>query len=434
MDVAPVGENFDLTDLPVENPNEIHLMNLGDYFGSNIDSNIQTFDHFFSPLYQKGYLLYHREVCGPIAPTVIVYDHHRKTHQEMLMFGSNNYLGLANDPEVKNRVKAAIEEFGVGMAGPMILNGRGSVQRLLEERMATFKGCEAAMLLPTGYQANLAWVSSLVTDNAILLYDEASHASLIDAIRMGRKKAFRFSNHDLSHLKGLLEKYRNNDPNRDLWICVQGVYSMTGETADLDYISALCEEFRAFLVVDDAHGTGVLGRGKGTAEYFGVSKKLKLNMGTFSKSFAVTGGFLAGDKKLINYIRFFARPYFFSAAMSPMNAAAILAGLDIIENEPGRIHSLHYNCHLMRSLLAKAQIKHHVTESAIIPIYPPRKGIFRQLALDLHNEGLFVNPIEPPAVPLGEERFRVSVMATHSEQNIRDAVSILERIFRRYQQ
>jgi glycine C-acetyltransferase len=207
---------------------------------------------------------------------------------------------------------------------------------------------------------------------------------------------------------------------------------MTGESSDLGFIADLCEAHKAFLVIDDAHGTGVLGRGKGSAEHFGINSKLKLTMGTFSKSFAVTGGFLAGDAASINFIRFFARPYFFSAAISPMIASAVLAGLEILNTQPERVQLLHERANLLRRLLKEANIQHRQTESAIIPVYPPQTGIFRQLALELHNEGLFINPIEPPAVPVGEERFRMSVMATHSEGDIYEAVEILKRVFRRY--
>jgi 8-amino-7-oxononanoate synthase len=351
---------------------------------------------------------------------------------DMLMFGSNNYLGFANDPQIKAKAIEAVQKFGIGMAGPMILNGTSTLHHQLEAALARFKGYEDAMILPTGYQANLAWVNALLTDQSVLLYDESSHASLIDAIRMGRKKAFRFSNSDVSTLETLLKKYRQEDSKRDIWVCTQGVYSMTGEVVDLKSISDLCEKYRAYFVVDDAHGTGVLGKGKGTAEHFGITSKLKLAMGTFSKSFAVTGGFLAGEKKLINYIRFFARPYFFTAAMPPMTAAAVLAGIEILEKHPERVEQIHKNIKYLSKKLTEANIEHTCSESAIIPVFPPVQSQFREVALALHREHLFVNPIEPPAVPVGQERFRVSVMATHTHQHIDEAVSIFQKVFDRF--
>lgn len=426
-----VGENFNLEDLPIEDPSKFHLLNLKDVFGKQIKENIETFENIFRPLYQKGFLLYHREICSPMAPVVEVLDHTTGRKKEMLMFGSNNYLGFANEEKIKARVLKTVEEFGIGMAGPMILNGSGSMQKELEQKLAKFKGKEDAIVLPSGYQANLAWVTSLITDNAILLYDEASHASLIDAIRLGKKRAFRFLAQDMNSLEEMLAKYRGDDPARDIFVSLQGVYSMSGEVADLKTAAELCEKYRAYLVVDDAHGTGVLGKGKGTAEHFGVSSKVFLSMGTFSKSFAVTGGFLAGDKKTINFIRFFARPYFFTAAIPPMIASAVIAGIDEIEAHPERVQRVLDNAEFLRSELDKAGIRYIRTGSAVVPVFPPEGSVFRKIALELHHEGLFINPIEPPAVALGTERFRMSVMATHSQEDIKKAVAILKKVFDR---
>lgn len=424
-----IGENFDLGDLPIQDPSKFHLLNLKDVFGKQIKENIDTFEGIFRPLYKNGFLLYHREICSAMAPEVEVLDHTTGLKKKMLMFGSNNYLGFANDEKIKKRVIKTIEEYGIGMAGPMILNGTGSLQKQLEAKLAQFKGKEDAIVLPSGYQANLAWVNSLVTDNAILLYDEASHASLIDAIRLGKKRAFRFAGQDMSTLEEQLQKYRSEDPKRDIFVSLQGVYSMSGEVADVVTAANLCEKYNANLVIDDAHGTGVLGKGKGTAEHFGVSSKVFLSMGTFSKSFAVTGGFLAGDTKTINFIRFFARPYFFTAAIPPMVASAVLGGIEEIESNPKRVQQVLDNAEYLRAQLDLANIKYIRTGSAVVPVFPPENSVFRKIALDLHKEGLFVNPIEPPAVALGTERFRISVMSTHTKEHIEKAVAILKKVF-----
>ncbi|OQW48190.1 MAG: hypothetical protein A4S09_13860 [Proteobacteria bacterium SG_bin7] len=427
-----IGENFDIADVPVALPNQVHLMNLRDYLGPNIEENVETFEQVFRPLHREGYLLYHRRVSSAMGPRVSVFDHLKNRHQEMLMFGSNNYLGFANDPQIKAAVSAAIQEYGVGMAGPMILNGSGDLQKILEQEIARFKGKEDAVVLPTGYQANLAWVNSLLSDDAVLLYDEASHASLIDGIRLGRKKAFRFSEQNLNSLEDLFKKFRFRDSRRDIFVSVQGVFSMSGEISNLKEISYICEKYRGFLVVDDAHGTGVLGGGKGTAEHFGIVDKLKLTMGTFSKAFAVTGGFLAGDAKTINFIRFFARSYFFTASLPPMVCAAVLKGVDIIRNQPERVAKVHANASYLRERLKLAGIRHTNTGSAIVPIFPPVIGKFREIAREIHEQNLFVNPIEPPAVPVGNERFRMSVMATHSTGDVDAAVEILQRVFKKF--
>jgi glycine C-acetyltransferase len=426
-----VGENFDLRELPIDGgPEQVHLMNIRHLFSSQIQQNIEVFDSIHRPLNEKGYLLYHRKICSPADRTVWIEDMLTGQKREMLMFGSNNYLGFANEPKIRQRVHEALDKHGIGMAGPMILNGTSSLHRELERRLAKFKGKEDAVVLPSGYQANLAWVNSLMTDDAILLYDEASHASLIDAVRLGRRKAFRFESQKLETLEHLLKKYA--DGKRDLFVSIQGVYSMTGEISQVPDILQMAEKYEAQLVIDDAHGTGVLGKGRGTAEHFGVSKRLRLSMGTFSKSFAVTGGFLAADEKTINFIRFFARPYFFTAAISPLIASAVLAGIDLIENEPDRVERLHKNIARFRELLVENEIGHTFTGSAIFPVFPPVAGKFREISLALHESGLFVNPIEPPAVPVGRERFRVSVIATHTEADLQKAVSILKNVFKEF--
>jgi glycine C-acetyltransferase len=236
----------------------------------------------------------------------------------------------------------------------------------------------------------------------------------------------------MQSLESLLKKYRSEDPDRDIFVSLQGVYSMSGEVADLKTATTLCEKYNAYLVVDDAHGTGVLGQGRGTAEHFGVNPKVFLSMGTFSKSFAVTGGFLAGDRKTINFIRFFARPYFFTAAISPMIASAVIAGIETIQAHPERVQKVLDNANYLRAKLDEAGIRYSRTESAVIPVFPPEKSVFREVALELHHENLFINPIEAPAVPLGSERFRMSVMAIHTPEHIDQAVAILKRVFAKY--
>lgn len=426
---AFIGENFDLKDLPLKDPSRFHLLHLKDYFGKNIDQNIEVFNQIFRPLYDNGLLLYHREICSPMDTRITIRDHLTGKKRKMLMFGSNNYLGFANDTKIKSRVAKTIKEFGIGMAGPMILNGSGSMQKDLEKRLAKFKNKEDAIILPSGYQANLAWVNSLITADALLLYDEASHASLIDAFMLGKKRSFRFQAQDMNDLDEKLKKYRTEDPTRDIFVSMQGVYSMSGEVGDVKTAAELCEKYNAKLVIDDAHGTGVLGKGRGTAEHFGISSKVFLSMGTFSKSFAVTGGFLAGDKKTINFIRFFARSYFFTAAITPATAAAVISGINEITKNPKRVQAVLKNAQYLREGLTKAGIKHTPTESAVVPVFPPENSVFRKLALEIHRLGLFINPIEPPAVALGTERFRMSVMATHTKKDIDQAITILKKAF-----
>jgi 8-amino-7-oxononanoate synthase len=430
-DPKPLGPH----DAELGNPlldGEVDLPSIQDSFGSRLNKNAEIFDGLFTQIDSNGGILYHRQLLSPIDRRVSMWDARAKQAREMLMFGSNNYLGFANDPQVKERVIEAVKAHGVGMGGPMLLNGTSRLHRDLELRIAAFKGKEDCVLIPTGYMTNLAWITGLLSDEAVLLYDEVSHASVADGIRLGRKKAFRFNHNDCADLERQLARFREGAPDRDIFVSAQGVYSMNGELSPLPGIVELCERYRADLVVDDAHGTGVMGGGRGTAEHYGVAKKLRFAMGTFSKAFSVTGGFFAGDRKTVNLLRYFSRPYFFSAALPPTVCAAVLAGLDILETDPTRVERLHANADRLRAGLKDAGIAFLPTTSAIVPVFPPDSKHMREIAVALDRAGLFVNSIEAPGVPKGRERFRLTVMATHQPEDIDRAVEIFEGVFRRF--
>lgn len=410
----------------------VNLLSLRSQFSGSLEKDKGFFENTFRPLYDKGNLLYHRRILSPIDRHVKVWDDILQKPIEMIMMGSNSYLGFANDPEIKEKVKESIDKYGVGMGGPMLLNGTSELHRTLELRIAKFKGKEDSILLPSGYMTSLTWITTLVEDDAILLYDEYSHASIADGIRLGKRKAFRFEHNNTSDLEIQLKKHREKNSERDIWVTTQGVYSMNGELAPAKEIADLCEKYNAYYIIDDAHGTGVLGKGRGTAEEFEITKKLKYTMGTFSKAFSVTGGFISGDKESINLLRFFARPYFFTAAPSPMVMAAIHGGLDILERDTSRVDALHSNIKYFYNSLDKAGIKYTKTGSAIVPVFPSSVKDFRAISRSLHENGLFVNPIEPPGVPKGGERFRVSLMATLTKSDIDQATDILKNVFSRF--
>lgn len=412
---------------------EVDLPHFQNLFTKDMDANFAMFSQIYGALKKSGKLHYHRRLLSPIDRKVKVWDEASSQVKEMLMFGSNNYLGMANDPIVKLKVKSMIDEFGVGIAGPMLLNGTSDLHHLVQQKLAHLKSKEDCILIPTGYMTNLTWISSLLTDEAVLFYDEVSHASVSDGIRLGRKKAFRFNHSDCNDLEIQLKKMRDKDKNkRPLFVSVQGVYSMNGELAPLPDIVELCEKYDAELVVDDAHGTGVMGKGRGTAEHFGISNRLRYSMGTLSKAFSVTGGFFVGDFNSIHYLRFFSRPYFFSASLSPMIMASILASLEIIESQQERIEKLHSNANRFRMHLKNMGAQFYETESAIIPVFPPTPQRFREIAAEVHARGLFLNSIEAPGVPRGRERFRITVMSSHTNEDIDQACMILKDVFEKY--
>jgi glycine C-acetyltransferase len=340
----------------------------------------------------------------------------------------NNYLGLANHPYIKSKTREAISKFGVGVGGPPLLNGYTSLHKELESKLAKLKGAEDAMLFSSGYGANVGMLTGLLTTDSIILYDAYSHASFYDGIKMSGARSYMFPHNDIEALEGKLKIIRSQT-DKDIFIGVEGVYSMDGDLAPLDLLVELCIKYNAYLIVDDAHGTGVMGlTGKGSAEYFNVHGKVHFTMGTFSKTFSVTGGFVAGPAKVINYLRFFARSYMFSASLPPMSAAAVLAALEVIENEEDILESLRKNINYTAEKL-NAMGFDADNKSAIFPLRVPAGMDIRKASREFHQKGIFINSIEYPAVPLSQQRFRISIMAVHTIDDIDTLLKAVAEIF-----
>jgi glycine C-acetyltransferase len=399
------GENFDLRDMLLRG-RHMRLVDRTRFFGGFLD-DLQT----------HGELLTRRCITSAADREVQVADPASGTSRPMLMFGSNNYLGLATHPHLRERAAAALEEFGAGVGGPPLLNGYTSLHRDLEQRLAALKGAEDALVFASGYAANVGLVTGLMQKTDTVYYDAYSHASFCDGIKMSGVQAICFPHNDIGKLRSMLAANRTNVTG-DCYVAVEGVYSMDGDIAPLPGLAALCREFDAILIIDDAHGTGVMGaNGGGTAEHFGITDDIAISMGTFSKTFAVTGGFITGPKAVIDYLRYFARPYMFSASLSPVVVATVLAGLDVLEQEPERLWHLRQNIAYAAACLRSAGFDVH-PETAIIPLIVPEWMDIRQASRLFHEKGIFVNSIEYPAVPVSQQRFRISIMATHTGQDI----------------
>ncbi|MBI4508020.1 MAG: aminotransferase class I/II-fold pyridoxal phosphate-dependent enzyme [Deltaproteobacteria bacterium] len=379
---------------------------------------------------KDGFIL--REAAGAAAHRMPIKDPATGEAREVLMFGSNNYLGLANEPYVVEKTIEAIRKFGIGCGGPPLLNGTTSLHRTLEERLAEFKHCEAALIFSSGYAANVGWTTGLLSPKDILIYDAQSHASLSDGIKMGRFESAHFAHNDLNHLRRRLMQARWKHAYTNVIVCVEGVYSMDGDVAPLPEIRRLCSKYDALLCIDDAHGTGVLGaKGSGTAEHFQMEGQVDIVMGTFSKIFAVTGGFIAGSRELVDYLRFFSRSYMFSASLPPPVVASVLAGLEFLQAHPERVKQLHENvAYLVAGLRS---IGYEINcETAIIPVFVPPSINIRRVVSRLHEEGVFVNGVEYPAVPKARQRLRLSVMATFTRKDLDFALDKLERVGREF--
>ncbi len=350
---------------------------------------------------------------------------------EMVMMASNNYLGLTTHPEVTARAKAAIDTWGVGMAGPGTLNGHTTLHQEFEARLAAFKHCEAAMLFPSGYSANIGLITALLGKHDWFIGDELNHASLIDGARYSKAQRLVFKHSDMADLERCLREVAGK-PGAKL-VAVDGVYSMDGEIAPLRPIVDLCKKYQVMLLVDDAHGTGAVGKhGRGSLEYCGVEGEVDIVMGTFSKAFGCYGGFVAGRRELINWLRHFARAGMFTAAVAPMTVAACLGSLDVIERHPELVAKLHENAGLVRKRLTEMGFELGGLDAPIIPIFVRNRDKAYGVVKEAYERGLFLSLIEYPAVAPGSERIRLTVMATHTPQDIGFAMDLLGELGRKY--
>ena len=374
-------------------------------------------------LKEKGLYPYFREISSAQGPVVKI------DGREILMLGSNSYLGLTDHPEVKQAAIDAVAKYGSGCAGSRFLNGNLDIHRMLEEELAELVGKEAALVFSTGYQTNLGVVAALVGKGDYAVTDKLDHASIIDGCRLSFGKMVRFRHNDETDLESVL---RCLPPDAGKLVIVDGVFSMEGDIAPLPGISALCQRHGAALMVDDAHGVGVLGfAGAGTADYYRLTDRVQIIMGTFSKSLASVGGFIAADARTIEFVRHRARSLIFSAAISPANTAAARAAVQVLRREPERLDSLWANTRRMQRGLSELGFDTGQTQTPIIPVRIGDSLTTFQACLLLQEQGVFANPVTAPAVPEGDSLIRLSLMATHTFDHIDLALSKLEVVGKR---
>ena len=350
--------------------------------------------------------------------------------KKALMFGSNAYLGLTNHPKVKEAAIEAIRKYGTGCAGSRFLNGTLDIHVKLEQRLAEFVGKEDAISFSTGFQVNLGVISCITGRKDFIIWDELDHASIIEGIRLSFSKNLKFKHNDMASLEKQLKKC---EPNKIKLIVVDGVFSMEGDIADLKEISQLAKKHKATVMVDEAHAIGVLGfQGRGTCDHFGVTKDIDLIMGTFSKSFAALGGFIASDRDTINYLRHHARSYIFSASCTPASIAAANAALDIMIAEPERIDTLWKLTHYALDGFRQMGCEIGNTSTPIIPLYIRDNDLTFNIVRDLFDAGIFVNPVVSPAVASQNTLIRFSLMATHTIDQLDFALETIRKIFKKY--
>ncbi len=352
--------------------------------------------------------------------TEVVYQDRR-----IIMCGSNNYLGLTTHPKVREAAINAIKRFGTSCTGSRFLNGNMTIIEELEEKLAQWVGKEAALVFSTGMQVNLGTISSIVSKRDIVILDKEDHASIVDGAFLSGGKIERFRHNDIPHLERVLQRLPE-EPGKLL--IVDGLFSMEGDIAKLPEIIPLCKKYNVRLMVDDAHAMGVLGGGRGTAAHFGMTEDVDLIMSTFSKSFASIGGFIAGDRDVVDYIKHHARSLIFSASIPPANTATALAALEIMHDEPELVERLTWNAEFMRKGYKQLGFDTGHSESPIIPIIIGDDALTFKVWRDLFDNGVFVNPVISPATAPGRQLLRTSYMATHTKPQMVKVLEVFEKV------
>lgn len=352
--------------------------------------------------------------------TEVMMDNHR-----VVMIGSNNYLGLTSDPRLIRAGIKALEKYGSGCSGSRFLNGTLDLHDALEKALAKFLHKEAVVTFSTGFQSNLGIISAIAGMGDVIIGDKENHASIYDACRLSYAKLYRFEHNNMEELEALLKEHTG----KGILIVTDGVFSMGGDIANLPAIVALAKKYQARVMVDDAHGLGVLGKhGRGTAEHFGLEDEVDIYMGTFSKSLASLGGYMAAKQSVIDYVKHVSRPFIFSASITPASAACALEALRILDAEPQRVKALADIASYMRKGLIARGIKIIASETPIVPIYTYDEMTTFKACKMLLDRGVYVNPVIPPAVANGQCLLRTSYTATHTKEQIDFAINKIDEV------
>ncbi len=349
--------------------------------------------------------------------------------KKVLMFGSNSYLGLTNHPKIKEAAQAAIQKYGTGCAGSPFLNGTLDIHIELQDKLAEFMGKDGVLLFSAGFQANSGTIPCITGRNDYVIYDELDHASIMEGKLITFANTLKYKHNNMEDLERVLQKLPEDAVKL---VVTDGVFSMEGDVAPVDQLVALCDKYQATLMVDEAHGLGVFGReGRGTCDHYNMLPKVEMVMGTFSKSLASIGGFLAADKETINYLKHNIRPYIFTASIAPAATAAASAALDIMRSEPERQAQLWNNTDYALKCYRDLGFEIGNTQSPIIPLFIRDAEKTFLATRMIFDEGIFVTPVIPPAVPSQDTLIRFAIMATHTHEQIDTAV---EKIYRTFKQ
>lgn len=350
--------------------------------------------------------------------------------REMIYFGSNDYLNLSNHPKVIEAGRCALLKYGAGAGSVPLLGGTIDLHRVLEDKIARFKGCESAIIHTSGYGSNSSTLLSLLNEKDIAIVDRLSHASLVDGCKNTNTKYF--LHNDINSLEAVLKSITNQ--SRTKLVIIDGVYSMDGDIAPLDKIIEVAKQYGAYVMVDEAHSTGILGdNGRGTPEYFNVSGKVDIVCGTFSKALGGVGGFIAGSSKLISLLQYYSRGYMFSTAMTPQVTGSLIEAIDVIESEPHLRNQLWKNIKYFQSNLLQLGFDLGNAETAIFPIITKNDFITKEICRELHEMNIYANPVLYPAVSKRKSRVRLSIMSNHTQEHFDKVLNALEYLGKKHE-
>ena len=424
-------------DFKYEDSEDVHKKTLADFLiQRRPDKDLFAWcDEFLMSVeyqFERGHHMYRRVLKGANSNHVMVEDPFLGKDREMIMMGSNSYLGLNNHPKVKQAMLDAVEKYGVGAGSPPHFSGYYDLHRNLESNLAWLKGAEDAMVYPSGYATNVGVLSCFCGPKDIIILDKLAHASIIDGAVMSGAKINSFRHNDMASLERVLAQTEKTCQG-DRLVVVEGVYSMDGDIAPLNDIFNLVKKYNAKLMVDEAHATGVLGdHGKGSPEYFDLEGKIDIVMGTFSKSVGGLGGFVAAKKSVINYLRYYSRAYFFAASPTPPQVAAQNAAVEVMKTEPEHHQRLWENIRFFHKELRDRGYDIERTCTAITPVVIGDTEIMRDVTRFMHEKNIFVNPVPYPAVARKKDRLRLSLSAAHTRKDLETVLEVLEEANEKY--
>ncbi|MCD7901406.1 MAG: aminotransferase class I/II-fold pyridoxal phosphate-dependent enzyme [Bacteroides sp.] len=408
------------------NCDNLTLQDFAAYKGEDLFDVTDAFWEFYQDSVRKKYMVYGNPICSAPVSEFNIFDRYLNSERGFLNFCSYNYLGYSCHPSVIQTVQETLVRYGTGAVSAPLLSGYYDLTKQLEEEMATFKKKEDTILFPTGYAVNLGVLSCLLQPGDVAILDILSHTSIYDGAKLAKADIKVFSHNNSEHLERILKRLNH----RRVIVCLEGVYSMDGDLANLPELVSVCKKYGAKILLDEAHATLIFGEnGRGVAEYYHVEDEIDLTIGTFSKAFGAIGGFVTGDKKLMTYIRMFARSYVFSCAMAPATAAGILKVLELYQADRSHLLKLWENAIYMQKILKEAGFNIGKTGSQVIPVIVGNDKRLRKISQLIHEKGLYTGVVTYPAVSNKRTRLRLSISTNHTIAQMDQCLSILKEVF-----